>query len=250
MKQNPVPSAQEIAEKVTKFEKAVRDEAEGKDVTSPNCYPMSVRNEKRVKAAKASLLSAITAAVAQEAEMLDWILGTADGREFIEYAMEHSVPIARLQIRKAMLNFDWPVAQAKEEEKVLESRWRHADGMLFCGTLRIAKADFDTDPSEDFKTTVFDQIVAALNAEALELKEPASDNVNAVLQNVRYLAALEHARSTFNEILTIHWGHDGDCGANRMANDGFDVVDNALKTALSEHSNAAGAVTGKQEAGE
>lgn len=48
-------------------------------------------------------------------------------------------------------------------EAVLESRWRHSRGFLFCGTLRIAKADFDTDSSEAFKVQVFDQIVDALN---------------------------------------------------------------------------------------
>ena len=42
--------------------------------------------------------------------------------------------------------------------------WRHANGLLICGTLRIAKADFDTDPSDEFKAEIFDQICEAMNA--------------------------------------------------------------------------------------
>lgn len=51
----------------------------------------------------------------------------------------------------------------------------------------------------------------------------------AASQNAHYREALEMARRQFNEILTIHWGWDGDCGALDYANDGFDAVDAALK---------------------
>lgn len=128
------------------------------------------------------------------------------------------------------------VAQAKEEET-------HSDPLgERCWNACCLQGE-QPKPHDTYPFAIWER--CNLLVKALELKEPASDNVNAVLQNVRYLAALEHARSTFNEILTIHWGHDGDCGANRLANDGFDVVDNALKTALSEHSNAAGAGVSK-----
>lgn len=38
--------------------------------------------------------------------------------------------------------------------------------MIFCGTLRIAKADFDTDPSDQFKRDLFDEICRSMNATA------------------------------------------------------------------------------------
>lgn len=109
-KQNPLPSAQEIAEKHAATQLA------NLETWLDLQFEAIVRAQLKIIFAD-SIRSAITAAVAQEAKMLDWILGTADGREFIEYSMEHTIPIDRPQIRKAMLNFDWPVAQAKEEEK-------------------------------------------------------------------------------------------------------------------------------------
>ena len=53
--------------------------------------------------------------------------------------------------------------------KPLISEWRHNKGQLCCGTLRIAKCDFDTDPSPKFQKRVMDWICETLNnAEALE----------------------------------------------------------------------------------
>jgi hypothetical protein len=46
----------------------------------------------------------------------------------------------------------------------LSGEWRHAEGFLICGTLRIARADFDTDPSEGFRVRMFDWICDTLNA--------------------------------------------------------------------------------------
>lgn len=45
----------------------------------------------------------------------------------------------------------------------LSGRWRHGDGYLICGTLRIARADFDTDPSPEIQTELLDWIVSSLN---------------------------------------------------------------------------------------
>ncbi len=42
--------------------------------------------------------------------------------------------------------------------------WRHNNGYLICGTLRIAVQDFDTSPSEKMKKEIFDWIVQSLNA--------------------------------------------------------------------------------------
>lgn len=44
------------------------------------------------------------------------------------------------------------------------SEWHHGNGVLCCGTLRIATADFDTNPSEEFREEMFDWIVAKLNS--------------------------------------------------------------------------------------
>jgi hypothetical protein len=45
----------------------------------------------------------------------------------------------------------------------LTGRWRVSEGLLCCGTLRIAKFDFDTDPSDEFKQGVYKQILDGLN---------------------------------------------------------------------------------------
>jgi hypothetical protein len=56
-----------------------------------------------------------------------------------------------------------PLAQAPRSP-LPGSKWRWANGMIFCGTLRIVKADFDTDPSPEFCKRVFDYICDTLNA--------------------------------------------------------------------------------------
>lgn len=47
----------------------------------------------------------------------------------------------------------------------LSGDWRHTNGYLICGTMRIARMDFDTDPSDEFKQQLFDWIVDTLNKE-------------------------------------------------------------------------------------
>lgn len=46
----------------------------------------------------------------------------------------------------------------------LIGQWHHGDGVLVCGTVRVATADFDTEPSEQFKAQMFDWMCEALNA--------------------------------------------------------------------------------------
>lgn len=48
---------------------------------------------------------------------------------------------------------------------VLTGRWRVSRDGVFCGTLRIAVFDFDTDPSDEFKDAVCKQMESALNGE-------------------------------------------------------------------------------------
>lgn len=62
---------------------------------------------------------------------------------------------------------------------------------------------------------------------------------NAEFNESQLRTALEQARTSFNEILTIHWGWDGNCGALRLAEDGFDTVAKALnESSVSRSSHA------------
>jgi hypothetical protein len=57
-----------------------------------------------------------------------------------------------------------PVAgAARGSAPTLKGHWRHSHGLIFCGTLRIAREDFDTNPHPDFRDKVFDEICAAMN---------------------------------------------------------------------------------------
>ncbi|MDH5573660.1 MAG: hypothetical protein OEY89_17985 [Gammaproteobacteria bacterium] len=41
--------------------------------------------------------------------------------------------------------------------------WRHSNGIIFCGSLRIAIRDFDTNPSEKVAKECFDWVCETLN---------------------------------------------------------------------------------------
>jgi len=47
----------------------------------------------------------------------------------------------------------------------LQGEWRHNAGIICCGTLRIAQADFDTDPTEEVKKEILDWVCKTLNDE-------------------------------------------------------------------------------------
>lgn len=70
--------------------------------------------------------------------------------------------------------------QRKEAGKLttgpLMGRWHHGGGTLICGTLRIAREDFDTNPSDEFRKAVFDQIVRTMN-DAANVAEAQKHNV-------------------------------------------------------------------------
>lgn len=42
-------------------------------------------------------------------------------------------------------------------------RWRVNEHGIYCGTLRIASFDFDTDPSVEFRSEVYEYMERALN---------------------------------------------------------------------------------------
>lgn len=56
------------------------------------------------------------------------------------------------------------VAALPQEDGPLLGEWHHGDGVLCSGSLRIARADFDTNPADAFKREVFDWMCATLNA--------------------------------------------------------------------------------------
>lgn len=43
-------------------------------------------------------------------------------------------------------------------------RWHHGSGTLCMGSLRIAREDFDTDPTQEVKTKIFDELCAVMNS--------------------------------------------------------------------------------------
>jgi hypothetical protein len=95
---------------------------------------------------------------------------TTGGQEGIYFGFDNGLQIIREHLTRANKARDEQSAPAAE--RVLESEWRHSNGMLFCGTMRIAKADFDTDPAPDFKERVFDDICNALNAPSPAQEKP------------------------------------------------------------------------------
>lgn len=48
-------------------------------------------------------------------------------------------------------------------DRVLTGEWRVNDNGIFCGTLRVGKIDFDTNPSGKMKSLVYQQMQESLN---------------------------------------------------------------------------------------
>lgn len=47
---------------------------------------------------------------------------------------------------------------------ILTGSWHHGNGVLACGSIRVANEDFDTNPSQQFKTELFDWMCGTLNS--------------------------------------------------------------------------------------
>jgi hypothetical protein len=60
-------------------------------------------------------------------------------------------------------DIEHPEQHAKPDAP-LSGDWHHGNGVLVCGTVRIAREDFDTNPAESFKTEMFDWMCETLNA--------------------------------------------------------------------------------------
>lgn len=50
-------------------------------------------------------------------------------------------------------------------EPPLTGRWHHGNGVLVCGTVRVARADFDTNPSAAFEDEMLGWMCRVMNAE-------------------------------------------------------------------------------------
>jgi len=48
-------------------------------------------------------------------------------------------------------------------DKVLPGEWRHNNGYVCCGSMRIFKTDIDTNPSDSFTNELLDWVVSQLN---------------------------------------------------------------------------------------
>ena len=47
--------------------------------------------------------------------------------------------------------------------KPLQGEWRYSNGYLFCGTLRIMRVDFDTNPSDEVIEEIMKWVINTLN---------------------------------------------------------------------------------------
>lgn len=79
--------------------------------------------------------------------------------------------------------------QPAHGEPPLSGRWRHSNGVLCCGTLRIATDSFDTDPSEEFKGELWSWVCEKLNTtpdlSAVEVhSKETMDEVREILESV------------------------------------------------------------------
>ena len=52
---------------------------------------------------------------------------------------------------------------ADKPDKVLLGEWRHNNGYVCCGSMRIFKTDIDTNPNESFTKELLDWVVNQLN---------------------------------------------------------------------------------------
>lgn len=73
----------------------------------------------------------------------------------------------------------------------LTGSWHHGNGTLVCGSINVARADFDTNPTQDFQNDLFNWICETLNSRINEydVKRDAS----ALLPRAIEIATEQHA---------------------------------------------------------
>ncbi|OJA71088.1 hypothetical protein BGV72_31545 [Burkholderia ubonensis] len=108
-----------------------------------------------------------------------------------------------------------PAAEAADRsEAPLIGRWHHGNGVLVCGSIRVAVESFDTQPSQEFMGQMFDWICETLNA-AIAAPQPAQAD-----------ALDEEQRDALNE--AICWAND----------DGLPGTADQLRSILALHEQA------------
>lgn len=73
----------------------------------------------------------------------------------------------------------------------LTGRWHHGNGALVCGTINVARADFDTNPTQNFQDDLFTWACDTLNAKIGECD--AERDALALLPRAIEIATEQHA---------------------------------------------------------
>lgn len=55
----------------------------------------------------------------------------------------------------------------RARDPLLSGTWHHGNGVLVCGTLRIARVDFDTSPAPEVAAEILDWVCGTLNADSV-----------------------------------------------------------------------------------
>ncbi len=74
---------------------------------------------------------------------------------------------------------------------LLTGRWHHGNGALVCGTINVARADFDTNPTQQFQDELFTWACNTLNANIAEYE--AERRALAMLPFAIEIATEQHA---------------------------------------------------------
>lgn len=107
-----------------------------------------------------------SSAPAQEAQPVFYV-AQGDLDRFLEVggASIYSLPVTKNhEERVALYAGPPPQAPSAPTEAPLSGRWRHGNGAVCCGSLRVLRVDFDTAPAPNVQAEVLDWLCAALNA--------------------------------------------------------------------------------------
>ena len=79
----------------------------------------------------------------------------------------------------------------------LTGEWRHGNGAICCGTLRIARADFDTDPDPEYQREILDYLCASANQNTRHTAPEVQTELASLLREVVSRFADEDLESPF-----------------------------------------------------
>lgn len=82
--------------------------------------------------------------------------------------------LKRHEARRLAIEFAMRRARSHEfPDQTLSGRWRVSEHGIFCGTLHVADFNFDTNPSSEFRESVYEQMERMLNAGNAAAKQPS-----------------------------------------------------------------------------